>query len=68
MSEEKVTAAETEALKEEEEVVEEISEDDLTGVAGGIDFTGKDLLEMVGEDPPGYQFPIGQTSPASVYC
>ena len=59
MSEEKVTAAETEALKEEEEVVEEISEDDLKGVAGGIDFTGKDLLKMVGEDPPGYQFPIG---------
>ena len=37
MSEEQVNAAEAEAVKEEEEeVVEEISEDDLEGVAGGI--------------------------------
>ena len=36
MSEEQVNAAEAEAVKEEEEeVVEEISEDDLEGVTGG---------------------------------
>ena len=35
MSEEKLKAAETEATAQVEENVEEISEDDLAGVAGG---------------------------------
>ena len=42
MSEEQLKAAETEATAQVEDNVEEISEEDLEGVAGG--FTGKDLL------------------------
>lgn len=36
MSEEQVKAADADAAKEEEEEVEEISDEDLEGVAGGI--------------------------------
>ena len=36
MSEEQLKAAETEATAQVEEGVEEISEDDLEGVAGGV--------------------------------
>jgi hypothetical protein len=36
MSEEQVKAADAEATEQEEESVEEISEDDLEGVAGGF--------------------------------
>ena len=36
MSEEQLKAADADAAKEEEEAVEEISEEDLGGVAGGV--------------------------------
>ena len=43
MSEEQLKAAETEATAQVEEAVEEISEEDLAGVAGGIN-NGKEVF------------------------
>ena len=44
MSEEQLKAAETEATAQAEESVEEISEEDLAGVAGGGGFTLSEFL------------------------
>ena len=43
MSKEKLKAAETEATAQVEEGVEEISEEDLDGVAGGVGYAAKSL-------------------------
>ena len=40
MSEEQVKAADADAAKEEEEATEEISEEDLDGVVGGVNWYG----------------------------
>ena len=56
MSEEQLKAAETEATAQVEESVEEISEEDLEGVAGGG--VGSSRGARVGSEPPTTVFPI----------
>ena len=61
MSEEQLKAAEAEATAQVEEGVEEISEEDLAGVAGG--FAGQPYtVTAVGQSQPS----VGQSQPYSI--
>ena len=67
MSEEQLKAAVTEATAQVEDGVEEISEEDLAGVAGGV--AGQYTVTAVGQSQPSVgqsQPSVGQSQPYSI--
>ena len=61
MSEEQVKAAAEEATEELKECVEEISEEDLEGVAGGVGFVG--MGDGGGDIVPGLRLGTNKSEP-----
>ena len=61
MSEEQLKAAETEATAQVEENIEEILEEDLEGVAGGVGFVG--MGDGGGDIVPGLRLGTNKSEP-----